>query len=141
MKRAAAFQPLSHDHYEGLRLAAALRKALRRGGDVSAWPEAVGAFWSEHLAEHFAEEETLVLPVLREGTPTLAERMEHEHDQIRRLAQAAERGDPGALSAFAGALVAHIRFEEREAFPAAERLLGIGPYAAASSPDSDDADG
>jgi hypothetical protein len=76
---------------------------------------------------HFAEEEALVLPVLRAGAAPLAERMSREHREIEALAQAVEDADApaDALPAFADVLAAHIRFEEREAFPAAERL-GVG---------------
>ncbi|MEP0546938.1 MAG: hemerythrin domain-containing protein [Rhodothermales bacterium] len=143
MKRSPALQPLSHDHYEGLHLVARLRKALRAGEDMTDWPGIIAAFWCDHLVPHFAEEEALVLPVLREGAPPLAERMSREHEALRRLTEAV--GEAGAapgevLTSFADALAAHIRFEEREAFPVAEGLLGIGTSAPpdADGPDADD---
>src|SRR5690606_7641599 len=128
MKRAEALQPLSHDHHHGLQMVARIRRGLRDGGDTAALAAAVPAFWAEHLVPHFAEEEALVVPLLREGAPALAERMLREHETLRELTEAvAEAGGATELSAFADALAAHIRFEEREAFPAAERLMEGAP--------------
>jgi hemerythrin-like domain-containing protein len=130
VKRAEALQPLSHDHYEGLQMAARIRRSLRGGEDVKALAEAIPAFWTEHLVPHFAEEEALVVPLLQKGAPALAERMRREHAALRALTEAvaAAGTEPEeALTAFADALAAHIRFEEREAFPAAERLLEATP--------------
>lgn len=129
MKRADALQPLSHDHYEGLQLAARLRKALRAEDELTGWPDAIAAFWREHLVPHFADEEATVLPVLEAGAPELAEQMTREHAAIERLVREID-ASPGALERFADALAAHIRFEEREAFPAAERLADTATLAA-----------
>ena len=123
MKRDPALQPLSHDHYEGLQFAARLRQRLRAGEDPAPLAPEVAAFWREHLVPHFASEEAFVLPILRAGAEPLADRMLREHASIRSLVAAVEAApEAEALGAFGDALVAHIRFEEREAFPAAERL-------------------
>ncbi len=130
MKRSEVLRPLSHDHYEGLQLAARLRRARRAGEDPAGWAETVGAFWRDHLVPHFAEEEALVIPVLLAGAPPLAERIRAEHRAIEALVAAveAERADwNGRLGDVADVLTAHIRFEERGAFPAAERLLEDAP--------------
>jgi hemerythrin-like domain-containing protein len=121
MKRSAALEPLSHDHHAGLAFVARLRKAQRDGADPAPLVAEVARFWREHLVPHFEEEEAFVLPVLREGAPGLAAQMLDEHRAIRPLAEAPEAGWAG-LGAFTDALAGHIRFEEREAFPAAERL-------------------
>ncbi len=123
MKRSEALQPLSHDHHKGLQFAARLRTSLRTGDDVAGLPAEVAAFWRDHLVPHFADEEAFVLPVLRGGASLLADRMVEEHEAIEALVRTVETAhDDPPLAAFAEALVAHIRFEEREAFPAAERL-------------------
>ena len=129
MKRADALQPLSHDHYEGLHLAARLRKALRADTDLTGWPDEIAAFWREHLVPHFADEEATVLPVLEAGAPDLASQMTREHAEIERLVREID-ASTDALGTFADALAAHIRFEEREAFPAAERLADAETLAA-----------
>lgn len=129
MKRSPALQPLSHDHHQGLVLVGRLRRALRSGEATAPLAETVGAFWRENLLCHFAEEEALVLPALLDGAPALADRMVREHVEIGALVRAvtdAPDGEP-PLAAFADALAAHIRFEEREAFPAAERVAAAVP--------------
>jgi hemerythrin-like domain-containing protein len=129
VKRAEALQPLSHDHHHGLQMVARIRRGLRDGADAATLVAAVHAFWAEHLVPHFAEEEALVVPLLRRPPPALAERMLREHEALRALTEAAVEAEAPeqALAAFADALAAHIRFEEREAFPAAERLMAAGP--------------
>ncbi len=125
MKRSTALEPLSHDHYEGLQMAARLRRARRDGDAAAPWAEAVGAFWRDHLVPHFADEEAVVLPLLREAAAPLADRMRDEHRSIGALVariEAEPAGWEGPLGTVAGVLAARLRFEEREAFPAAERL-------------------
>lgn len=124
MKRSAALEPLSHDHHAGLAFVARLRRALRSGEDLAPLGAEVATFWRGHLVPHFEEEEAFVLPVLEAGAPALAAQMVEEHRQIHALVEAVTLEPAGrdGVSAFAGALAAHIRFEEREAFPAAERL-------------------
>ncbi|MDT7856517.1 hemerythrin domain-containing protein [Rubrivirga sp. S365] len=131
MNRSAALEPLSHDHHEGLAFVARLRRARRAGEDPAPLAADVGTFWRGHLVPHFEEEEAYVLPVLERGAPDLAAQMVREHRAIRALAEAAEAA-PAAwdrLDAFADALAGHIRFEEREAFPAAERLASADTLA------------
>ena len=127
MRRAEVFLPLSHDHHHGLQMVARLRRGLRGEGDAAALAAEVATFWTEHLVPHFAEEEAVVIPLLQRGAPPLAARMRREHAALRAQVEAVEaRRDAQAFAAFADALAAHIRFEEREAFPAAERLLRDG---------------
>jgi hemerythrin-like domain-containing protein len=129
MKRAAALQPLSHDHHAGLAFVARLRRALRTGTDLADWPDEIAAFWRDHLVPHFADEEATVLPVLEAGAPALAEQMTREHREVERIVREVE-ATPASLERFADALAAHIRFEERETFPAAERLADAATLAA-----------
>ncbi len=127
MKRSAALEPLSHDHHAGLAFVARLRRARRAGDDPAPLATEVAAFWRDHLVPHFEEEEAFLLPVLKDGAALLAAQMLDEHAQIRRLVGAVD-AEPaswdGPLGDVADMLAAHIRFEEREAFPAAERLAG-----------------
>jgi quercetin dioxygenase-like cupin family protein len=79
----------------------------------------------QHLDPHFAAEEELLLPALgAAGAGPLADRTLREHAGMRALLRRAEEtGAREPLAAFAAALEAHIRFEERDLFEAAERLL------------------
>ena len=123
MTRSEALRPLSHDHYEGLQFAARLRRDLRADAAPSSLAADVVAFWRAHLVPHFEEEEVAIVPVLRGGAEPLVGRMLREHAEIEALVRRTEaEPDAETLAGFAEALVAHIRFEEREAFPAAERL-------------------
>jgi hemerythrin-like domain-containing protein len=127
MKRSAALEPLSHDHHAGLAFVARLRAAQRGGADPAPLAAELAAFWHDHLVPHFADEEAYVLPILEHGAAPLAAQMVDEHRQIRQLVEDVRTEPPswdGPLGTVAGALAAHIRFEERHAFPAAERLAG-----------------
>lgn len=123
MKREPALQPLSHDHYEGLQFAARVKRALASSEDTTHLSREAAAFWEEHLVPHFGLEELWILPLLRTASGPMAERMRREHAEIEALvsslAMEPERAT-ASLAALADALIAHIRFEEREAFPAVE---------------------
>jgi hypothetical protein len=111
MKRDARLRVLSSEHHHALVLA---RRASR--GELSL-ADAQRAF-DEDLAPHFAVEESLLLPPLcAAGRPDLAERTLREHDRIRDALSRSEIGEFGRL------LTEHVRFEERELFPACEMLL------------------
>ncbi len=132
MTRSDALEPLSHDHHEALVFVAGLRRAHRAGDDPAPLAAEVAAFWRDHLVPHFAEEEAAVVPILQSGAPDMAARMLDEHRAIRALADAIAAATPawdGPLGRLADVLAAHVRFEEREAFPAAERLASAGQLA------------
>ena len=111
MKRDPRLHRLSSEHHYALVLA---RRATR--GELSV-EEARRAF-DVTLSAHFAVEERRLLPALVDaGEVALAERTRLEHAAI---ARALESGD---LLAFGRLLTEHVRFEERELFPACEPLL------------------
>lgn len=126
MKRSAALEPLSHDHFESLHLARRLRTALDARADAGPLAAEVVRFWEDALAGHFQQEEALLVePLGRVGGGDLAARMVAEHAAIRALIEAVRGApaEPGPVGAFADALPAHVRFEEREVFPHLERRL------------------
>jgi hypothetical protein len=130
--RSDALEPLSHDHHEALAFAATLRRAQRAGNPPEPFVADVEAFWRDHLVPHFEDEEAFVLPVLAGGAPALAARMVGEHGAIRALVDAVGAEPPawdGPLGSVADTIAAHVRFEEREAFPAAERLASTSALA------------
>lgn len=128
MKRSGYLEPLSHDHHNGLVVAARLERALRDGTRQDLLADYVGLFWRVHLDRHFGEEEAWLLPLLNdsESVRGLGARMVDEHRRIRGLVAALADEAGGApdfsepLAEFAQLLKAHIRFEERELFPAIE---------------------
>lgn len=111
MKRDARLRQLSSDHHHALVLA---KRAT--AGEMSA--DEVRARFDAELAPHFAIEEEILLPALREaGAAELADRTAADHAAIRAAL------DADALGDFAERLTAHVRFEERELFPISEEQL------------------
>ena len=121
MKRHPAFQDLSRDHYTALNRSLQLVRAVDGHPSARPYEQAKAQFadlW-EHdgLRQHFLEEETDLVPVLRErGAGELAARMLREHESLRAgfagLAQAA----PADAAATARSLTAHARWEEEVVF-------------------------
>jgi hypothetical protein len=123
MKRDPRLHGLSAEHHHALVLARRVADACAAGQAAGLAAELRARFDAE-LAPHFATEEELLLPALREaGLEALAARTATEHDELRAHLAAAERGDTGRLAAFAAALTDHVRFEERELFPGCEARL------------------
>jgi hemerythrin-like domain-containing protein len=121
VKRDPRLHGLTSEHHAGLVLARRVRRACEEGrGDAAA----VRRRFDAELEPHFRVEEDLLLPALAEaGEHLLARRTLEDHAALRAHLAAAEAGDPARLGAFAALLEVHIRFEERELFPAAERAL------------------
>jgi len=121
IQRHEALAPLSRDHYTGLVRARRLIRSSE-GDDGAPRRQAVSDFvdaWDEEIAEHFADEERLLLDHLNE---TDRQRLLAEHAQLSMCADEARAArnhdDPGAdLTRRIGEMLeAHIRWEERELF-------------------------
>ncbi|WP_323002139.1 hemerythrin domain-containing protein [Denitromonas sp.] len=113
MRRDPRLVPLSREHHAALRLA----RALIAGTGVAMLVQ-----MRAELQAHFDEEERDLLPVLRAaGEPALVDRLLREHAQLNALFDAAAAGQHCAEAG--EALIAHVRFEEREMFPAVEAAL------------------
>lgn len=124
MKRAEALQPLSREHLAAL-LAA---KQLREADDLAAARMGFLEFWHEHGRRHFRVEEEVLLPTwarYAEVDEAGVKRMLGEHLAIRREALRLEDGEATLEEARAlgDLLHDHVRFEERQLFPAAETAL------------------
>ncbi|OJU84941.1 MAG: hypothetical protein BGO11_19175 [Solirubrobacterales bacterium 70-9] len=124
MKRAEALQPLSREHLAAL-LAA---RKLRQADDAESAAQAFLAFWEKDGRRHFRIEEEVLLP----GWAAFGEldrpgvaRMLEEHLAIRREALRLQLGGLAIeqVQALGKLLHDHVRFEERELFPAAEAAL------------------
>ena len=109
MKRDPRLRALSVDHHHALVI------ARRAPAQDASWLREV---FEAQLAPHFAVEEELLLPALeRAGAAALVVRTAEDHAALRALVAA------GDNAGFAERLTAHVRFEERELFPACETLL------------------
>ncbi|MBS1191138.1 MAG: hemerythrin cation binding region [Rhodocyclaceae bacterium] len=123
MKRLDCLADLSREHHGALSLAVRVSR-VAAGADaaaIAAASDLVRERCAAELLPHFAEEERWLLPALAEAGETgRVARTLAEHAELRRLAEQLAAPSAADLAAFADYLVAHIRFEERELFPAAE---------------------
>ena len=126
MKRAAPLTPLSREHHEALVLARRAATADPAGTEAAAQREHLLQRWRVQFEPHFAEEEQALLPALvAAGETEAAARAAAEHAWLRGLVERVRQGDPQALPEWGAAMQAHVRFEERELFPLAERVLDL----------------
>jgi hemerythrin-like domain-containing protein len=125
MKRSPELTPLSHDHHQTL--FAALK--LKRWDDQAAASQDFLDFWRVQCAEHFRIEEDILLPGWLAGDDRadvqLATRVLKEHLEVRTLVRKLEGEATAAddLKQLGELLERHVRFEERELFPAIESGL------------------
>ena len=122
MKHDPRLNGLSSEHHHALVLARDLTD------EQSAWtPEAgvtLGKRFALELEPHFRLEEEVLLPALRRaGETSLVDRIAVDHAFLRTSVEAARAGDARAARAFGERLREHVRFEERELFPACTRTL------------------
>ncbi len=126
MKRCPELQKLSREHHPALTLSVRLKRDAMSGDEariaLASWK--VRKLFEDELKPHFAEEEDCLLPLLAAaGAEELVARTLAEHVEIVQLVQALETPDGASLARFAEAIVAHVRFEERELFETAQQLL------------------
>lgn len=125
MKRHPALVPLSHEHHHNLSFAQRLRRACLNG-DEHEQATLLDIFRQQYAApleQHFQLEEAWLVPHLEE---TMKTRLLAEHRELRELAATT----PSASLRLVDALIAHVRFEERELFPWLEQHLSVGQLTA-----------
>jgi len=126
MKRIPALQPLSREHHTALTLAKACERAAQSRDEerVGKTCQRVLQAFSDELEPHFQIEEQSLLPLLRSaGNTALEQRTLEDHRQLRALLSGLRRNDIETLGSFGKLLTEHVRFEERELFPAPEHLM------------------
>jgi hemerythrin-like domain-containing protein len=126
MKRSTALQQFSREHHTALSLAKVCERAVQSGDAEqmsAACQRAIQAFTNE-LEPHFQIEEQMLLPLLKSAEALkLSQRTLADHQQLRALLKELQQNNPDALDSFGNCLSAHVRFEERELFPALESVL------------------
>jgi hemerythrin-like domain-containing protein len=126
MKRLAEFQPLSMQHHQGLVFARKVKKAAASGDANSVrnmWIQ-VGRLFETELEPHFRIEDIYIAPILeKHGETALMQRFKQEHRAIRRIFMPESGRTSADLNHFGELLERHIRFEEREFFETAQRLM------------------
>ena len=126
MKRSPVLQPLSREHHTALTLAKACERAAQLRDEelvVKTCQRAIRAY-ADELEPHFQIEEQSLLPLLRSAEmQPLVQRTLADHQQLRALLDGLRQNNIEALDSFGKCMSAHVRFEERELFPAVESLL------------------
>ncbi|MDA8093162.1 MAG: hemerythrin domain-containing protein [Betaproteobacteria bacterium] len=125
MKRDPGLRRFSREHHAALVLAKRVQRMAAEEWQLTTPLIAeVLAIFARDIEPHFQAEEKGLLPSLQtEGTRPLAERTWAEHQMLRALVDRLAAGDAASLAPFGEALDAHVRFEERELFPAAQSVL------------------
>lgn len=130
MKRHPQLQDLSREHHGALKQARAARLAAEShdASQVAALAQRVARLFADELEPHFRVEEQGILQQMAvAGELALVQRTLDEHAEMRRLVSALAIPDAAILLRFADLLAAHVRFEERELFEAAQTVLfGLG---------------
>jgi hemerythrin-like domain-containing protein len=123
IKRSEQLAPLSREHHEGLLFAWKIKQGLKNGTAIKTISQFVQWFWQNDLQEHFRKEEQVLANCLPAGD-ALVTRMTDEHQNIEALIHInGNIADEALLAQLADAVNDHIRFEERELFPHAEKIL------------------
>ncbi len=131
MQRSPALLGLSREHHEALLLGRRAGSAEPHGAAAEALREHLLARWAAQFEPHFALEEEVLLPALTAaGCGAEASEALAQHTELRRLIECLRAGDLKALAAWGQAMQVHVRFEERQLFPLAERALDLVPLAA-----------
>ena len=121
IKRSRQLSPLSRDHHEGLLLVWKIRQGLRNGTDINLIADYTKWFWQKDLENHFREEEEILAPYLN-GEPMI-KRMFEEHQLIQTRIHDENTVTEESLLQLATLVNDHIRFEERQLFPLAEKMI------------------
>ena len=103
-----------------------IKQGLRNGTDRRLISDFIQWFWKTDLQEHFRKEEEILAPHLPAHNE-LVIRMKEEHSELAKLIRLCrEVWDDDAFVHLADSLNSHIRFEERELFPFAEKSIPPG---------------
>jgi hypothetical protein len=130
-RRKRELKPLSSEHEQALLIAFQLRHGLSGHGDSAGAPKDLPGLVA--LARRY--DETVFSPHTRAEEELLPghvpeedlRRLVAEHEEMRRCLEQARSARPAegraALARFADLLERHVRWEERELFPALERAI------------------
>jgi hemerythrin-like domain-containing protein len=116
--------PLSHDHHHGLVAAVRMKRGEAPYRDAMDLADGVARLWRDELRAHFEqEEECLFTQAYSAEVRSMIDRALGEHVAISALADQFARGEGSIDHAreLGALLEGHIRFEERELFPAIQR--------------------
>lgn len=144
IKRNANIIPLSQDHHLSLLFGWKIRQGLKAQVDLNRIIDYVHYFEDVHLLPHFEEEEILLFNP--NAANELVQKGINDHVSIKNIierlyAETDINKSEELLNLLADTVEAHVRFEERELFPAlensldAETLSTVGTALNASHPE------
>lgn len=128
MKRHPDLLQLSREHYTALKLARDAKRAAESGtaGDVAGLAQRVVGIFAAELDPHFqVEEQGILVLLVQAGEHELVARTLADHAKLRHLASLLATPTADTLLRFGELLAAHVRFEEREVFEAAQNRLDM----------------
>jgi hemerythrin-like domain-containing protein len=128
MKRDTHLQPLSRQHHNALMAVLLLKKGVQKKADVQVMQDFILTVWNDELQPHFeAEEKWLAAGSQHPNLLSLHQRMLQEHELIRKYIDQFNRTltSHQTVQAYYELLEQHVRFEEREYFPALEQNLSV----------------
>lgn len=123
IKRSKELTPFSKEHHEALLFGWKLKQGLQNRTELALLAEFVQWFWKADLQEHFQKEEQ-VLAIHLPSENELVQQMFKEHQQLEALVHLST-GSAGenVFLELAERLSNHVRFEERQLFPFAEKVI------------------
>ena len=126
IKRDENIVPLSQDHHLSLLFSWKIRQGLKGDVDVNRIIDYVHYFEDVHFIPHFKDEEELLFNPYKENE--LVQKGLHDHETIKNIiervyAEQYKQQKIDLLNLLADTVEAHVRFEERELFPALEKMI------------------
>lgn len=129
MKRSAFLKQLSREHHLALSIGRLCVRAAESGDkdNISAVCKKLNQAFLNELEPHFKVEENTLFPRMQlAGSIELVKRALNDHATLRALmAKISIEKSPTEIAAFGNLLISHVRFEERELFNVAEKLLNL----------------
>lgn len=128
MKRDTNLQPLSRQHHNALMAVLLLKKGVQKKAEVQVMQDFILSVWNDELQPHFeAEEKWLPATTQHPNLTSLHQRMLQEHEVIRSYIHqfSTTLTSFEMVQMFYELLEQHVRFEEREYFPALEQYLSV----------------
>jgi hypothetical protein len=123
VSREDQLRPLSRDHCHALVLGAFIGAICSRDGMNAHDVEVVRKRFAAEITPHFPVEEALLVALQGHGVDHLVARARKDHATMLRLLEGALARHTSCMCELGELLIEHVRFEERELYPACEQLL------------------
>jgi hypothetical protein len=123
VKRDPSLRAFSRDHHHALVLARYIAGICARNAIEPDVVAVIRERFKTEILPHFAVEEVLLDALTGYGVDHLVARTRDEHAQMLRLLEASGPTVTSCMCELGQLLTAHVRFEERELYPACEERL------------------